>query len=162
VMSKQPPAMRAMLELRQLIGRQRRIEVMHDFRVGMAARTKLHNPGSIFLPIFLWPLLDEIVAKIRGGIATVAASTREAASKMNVLDNFLQIHMRRELTRAARNRKEIVRRLRFGVGVTQNASVLQEHFHFLRTQLQPEQSCQVLRTRDHLLLNKLVEERAKI
>jgi hypothetical protein len=47
---------------------------MHDFRVGMAARTKLHNPGSIFLPVFLWPLLDEIVAKIRGGIATVATS----------------------------------------------------------------------------------------
>ena len=46
--------------------------------------------------------------------------------------------------------------------MTQNASVLQKHFHFLRTQLQPEQSCQVLRTRDHLLLNKLVEERAKI
>ena len=67
--------MRAILELRQLIGRQRRIEVMHDFRVGMAARTKLHNPGSIFLPVFLWPLLDEIVAKIRGGIATVAAGT---------------------------------------------------------------------------------------
>ena len=81
---------------------------------------------------------------------------------MNVLDNFLQIHMRRGLTRAARNRKEIVRRLRFGVGVTQNASVLQEHFHFLRTQLQPEQSCQVLRTRDHLFLDEVVEESAKI
>ena len=46
--------------------------------------------------------------------------------------------------------------------MTQNASVLQEHFHFLRTQLQPEQSCQMLRTREHLFLDKLIEERAKI
>ena len=47
---------------------------MHDFRIGMAARAKLHDPGSIFLPIFLRPFLDEVVAKIRGGIATVATS----------------------------------------------------------------------------------------
>ena len=81
---------------------------------------------------------------------------------MNVLDDFLEIHMRRGLSRTGRNRKEIVSRLRFGVGVTQNASVLQEHFHFLRTQLQPEQSCQVLRTRDHLFLHEVIEESAKI
>ena len=46
--------------------------------------------------------------------------------------------------------------------MTQNASVLQEHFHFLRTQLQAEQSCQVLRTRDHLFLDEVVEESAKV
>ena len=70
--------------------------------------------------------------------------------------------MSRRLARTGRNRKEIVRRLRFGIGVTQNASVLQEHFHFLRTQLQPEQSCQVLRTRDHLFLHEVIEESAEI
>ena len=47
---------------------------MHDLGIGMAARTKLNDPGSIFLAIFLRPFLDEIVAKIRGGIATVATS----------------------------------------------------------------------------------------
>ena len=81
---------------------------------------------------------------------------------MNVLDDVLEIHVSRWLARTGRNRKEIVSRLRFGVGVTQNASVLQEHFHFLRTQLQPEQSCQVLRTRDHLFLDEVVEESAKV
>ena len=131
--------MRAILELRQLIGRQRRIEVMHHFRIGMAARAKLNDPGPIFLAIFLRPFLDEIVAEIGGGIAAVAAGARDAAPKMNVLDDFLQIHVRRRLARAGRNRKEILRRLRFGIGVTENAIVLQEHFHFLRTQLQPEQ-----------------------
>jgi hypothetical protein len=81
---------------------------------------------------------------------------------MNVLDDVLEIHVRPRLARTGRNRKEIVRRLRFGVSVTQNASILHEHFHFLRTQLQPEQSCQVLRTRDHLFLHEVIEERAEI
>jgi hypothetical protein len=46
--------------------------------------------------------------------------------------------------------------------VTQNASILQEHIHFLRTQLQTEQNCQVLRTRDHLLLHQVVELGAEV
>ena len=46
--------------------------------------------------------------------------------------------------------------------MTENASVLQEHLHLLRTQLQPEQNCQMLRTRDHLLLHKFIEEGAKV
>ena len=71
----------------------------------MAARAKLNDPRPILLTIFLRPFLHEIVTEIRGGIATVAAGTREAASKMNVLDNFLEVHMRRWLTRAGRNRK---------------------------------------------------------
>ena len=58
---------------------------------------------------------------------------------MNILDDLLEIHVSPWLARIGRNRKEIVNRLRFGVGVTQNAVVLQEQLHFLRTQLQPEQ-----------------------
>src|SRR5262245_41671493 len=52
------------LKLRQLIGRQRRIELMHLRGVGMAPRAKLDDPRPIFLPIFLRPFLDEIVAKV--------------------------------------------------------------------------------------------------
>ena len=71
VFVEQRPTVRAVLELRQLIGRQRRIEVVHLRRIGMAARAKLNDPSAIFLAIFLRPFLDEIVAKIGRGIAAV-------------------------------------------------------------------------------------------
>ena len=67
----QRPAVRAVFKLCQLIGRQRRIEVVHHLGIGVAARAKLNDPGAIFLAIFLRPLLDEIVAKIGRGIAAV-------------------------------------------------------------------------------------------
>ena len=67
----QRPAVWTVLELRQLIGGQRGIEVMHHLGIGVAARAKLNNPGAIFLPIFLRPFLDEIVAEISRGIAAM-------------------------------------------------------------------------------------------
>src|SRR6266542_2716739 len=93
VFLQQRPAMGAVFELRQLIGRQRGIELMHHRRIGMATCAELNDPRSIFLAIFLWPFLDEIVPKISGGIATMTARARHSASKMNVLHHFLQIHV---------------------------------------------------------------------
>ena len=92
-------AMRAVLELRQLIGRQRRIELVHEGRIGMAARAKLDDPGAILVAILLRPFLDELVTDIGGGIAAMATGTGESATKMNVLDNVLQIHVRRRMLR---------------------------------------------------------------
>lgn len=82
---------------------------MHFGGIRMATGTKLNNPSSIFLAIFFWPLLDEIVTKIGRGIATVTTGTGEAAPEMNVLDDFFQIHVRRRLACIGRNRKEILR-----------------------------------------------------
>ena len=67
--------MRAVLEFRQLIGRQRRVEVVHDGRIGVTTRAKLHDPGTIFLSIFLWPLFDESVSHLGSGIAAMTTST---------------------------------------------------------------------------------------
>ena len=97
VFLEQRPAVRAVLELRQLIGRQRGIEVVHHRRIGMAARAKLNDPGAILLAIFLRPFLDEIVAEIGRRIAAVTTGTRDAATKMNILDDFLEVHVRRRL-----------------------------------------------------------------
>ena len=63
----------------------------------MAARTELNDPGAILMPIFLRPFLHEIVAEVGGGIAAVTTGARDAAPKMNVLDDFLEIHVRRRL-----------------------------------------------------------------
>ncbi len=82
-------AMRAVLELRQLIGGQRRIELMHEGWIGMAARAELNDPLAILLAILFRPFLDESVTEISGGIAAVATGTRESATEMNVLDNLL-------------------------------------------------------------------------
>ena len=102
-------AMRAFLELRQLISWQRRVELVHDLRIGMATRTKISDPCTIFLAIFLRPFLDEIVTEIGRGIAAVATGTGKAAPKMNVFDHFLQIHVCRRLARVGRHGKEIFR-----------------------------------------------------
>jgi hypothetical protein len=71
VFVEQRPAVRAVLKLCKLIGRQRGIEVVHHLGIGVAARAKLNDPGAIFLAIFLRPFLDKIVAKIRRGITAV-------------------------------------------------------------------------------------------
>ena len=93
----QYPAMRTVLEFRQLIGRQRRIEVVHLRWIGMAPRTEFENPRPIFLAIFLRPFLHEIVTEIGCGIAAMTTRARDPAAKMNVLDYFLQFHVRRRL-----------------------------------------------------------------
>ena len=97
VFFEQGASMRTILELRQLIGRQRRIELVHLCRIGMASRTEFDNPCPIFLAIFLRPFLDEIVAKIGRRIAAVTTGAREAAPKMDVLHDFLEIHVRDRL-----------------------------------------------------------------
>jgi hypothetical protein len=108
VFLEQRPAMRAVLELRQLIGRQRGIELMHHGRIRMAARTELNDPRAILIAIFLRPFLHVIMTEIGGGIAAVTPGTRESAPKMNILDNFFQIHVRRRRARAGRDRKKIL------------------------------------------------------
>jgi hypothetical protein len=70
---------------------------MHFGGIRMAAGAKLNDPSSIFLAIFFWPFLNEIVTEIGSGIATVTAGTGEARTKMNVLDDFLEVHVRRGL-----------------------------------------------------------------
>ena len=67
---------------------------MHDSRIGMAARAKLNDPSPIFLAMLLRPFLHEIVTEISRGIAPVTTGTRYATPKMNVLNDFLQIHVR--------------------------------------------------------------------
>ena len=89
--------MRAVFELRELIGRQRGIELVHDGRIGMAARAKLHDPGAILVATFLRPFLHEIVTEIGGRIAAVTTGTGETAPKMNILDEVLQVHVRRRV-----------------------------------------------------------------
>ena len=74
VFVEQRPAVRAVLKLCKLIGRQRGIEVMHHLGIGMATRAKLNDPGAVFLAIFLRPFLDKIVAEIGRGIAAMTTS----------------------------------------------------------------------------------------
>ena len=93
VLIEQPLAVRTVLEFRQLIGRQRGIELVHQGRIGMAARAELHNPGAILFAIFLRPFLDVIMAEIGGRIAAVTTGTGDAATKMNILDDLLQVHV---------------------------------------------------------------------
>src|ERR1039457_6196074 len=84
----QSMAVWAVFELRQLIGRQRRIEIVHHGGIGMAARAELNDPGAIFLSIFLRPFFHMRVPQIGSRIATVTTGTRQAATKMNILNNF--------------------------------------------------------------------------
>ena len=70
---------------------------MHHLGIRMAARAKLNDPGTIFLAIFLRPFLDKIVAKISRGITAVTTGAGDAAPEMNVLDDFLEMHVRRRL-----------------------------------------------------------------
>ena len=44
---------------------------MHFGGIGMATRAEFDDPSSIFLAIFFWPFLDEIVTEIGRGIATI-------------------------------------------------------------------------------------------
>jgi hypothetical protein len=73
VFLQQRSAVRTILELGQLIGRQRRVEVMHPRGIRVTSRAELNHPGAVLLPIFLRPLLDEIVPKIRARIAPMTA-----------------------------------------------------------------------------------------
>ena len=70
---------------------------MHHLGIGVATRAELNDPSTIFLAIFLRPFLDKTVAEIGRGIAAVTTSAGDAAAKMNVLDDFLEIHVRRRL-----------------------------------------------------------------
>ena len=83
------PDAQAYLELRQLIGWQRWIELVHFGRIRMATRTELNDPRAIFLAIFLRPFLDMIMTKIGRRIAPMTAGARNTTSKMNVFDDFL-------------------------------------------------------------------------
>ena len=85
---------------------------MHDRWIGVTPRAELNDPCPIFLAIFLRPFLDKIVAKIGRGIAAVTTSARHTASKMNVFDDFFQVHVRRRRgMRIGRNRKQVPYRL---------------------------------------------------
>jgi hypothetical protein len=94
VFLKQCSAMRTLLEFRQLISGQRRIELMHHGRVGMAARAEFNDPCPVLLSIFLWPFLDESMSHLGSGIAAMTTGARNAAPKMNVLDDLFQVHVR--------------------------------------------------------------------
>ena len=99
----------------------------------MTACAKLDDPGAILVPTFLGPFLDELVSDVGGWIATMATGTGEAAAGMNVLDHVLETQVRRGVLRGGRDGKEVFRRLNFGVGVAQDAIVLQDELHFLRS-----------------------------
>ena len=103
-----------------------------------------------------------IVTEIGGGIAAVTTSAGNAAAKMNVLDDFFQIHVRWRPARCGGRRKKIFGGLIGRIGVTKDAIVLQHQLHFLRTQLQRQQSAQVLGSRDSFLLHGLVEHSFQI
>src|SRR5450755_3417106 len=92
---KKCPPMRTLLELRQLIGRQRGVELVHERGIGMAARAELHDPLAILLAILLRPFFHVGMTEIGGGIAAVTTGTRDSATKMNIFDDFLEVHVRR-------------------------------------------------------------------
>ena len=94
VLVQQTMTMRALFEFRQLVGREGRVEFMHYRGIGMAARTKLNHPRAILIAIFLRPFLHVSVTKIGGGIAPVTTGARDASPKVNILDDFLQVHVR--------------------------------------------------------------------
>ena len=153
---------RAVFEFRELIGGQRGIEFVHDGRIGMAARAKLHDPGAILIAALFRPFLHEIVTKISGRIAAVTTGAGKAAPKMNIFDEILQVHMRRRIVCLWAESKEVLGRLNSRIAVAKDAVVLQHELHLLRTQLQREQRRQMLRPRDKLLFHRLVEELSQI
>ena len=110
-------AVGAVLELGQLIGRQPRIELVHESRIGMTARAKLDDPGAILVATLLGPFFDELVPDVGGWIATMATGTGEAAAEMNVLDHVLETRVRRRVLRGGHEGEEIFRRLNFGISV---------------------------------------------
>ena len=95
VFLQQSPAMRTVLELRQLVGGQRGIELVHESRVGMATGAELNDPFALGLAIAFRPFFDHSMPEISGRIAAVASGTGESATEMNVLHNFFQVHVSR-------------------------------------------------------------------
>src|SRR5262245_23643511 len=70
---KEPLAMRTVFELRQLIGGQRGIEILHEAGVRMAARAERRDPIAIFVPASAGPFLNEGMLELRiGGVAPMA------------------------------------------------------------------------------------------
>ena len=104
-------AVRTFFEFRELIRRQRRIELVHFGGIGMAARTEENDPRAIFLPIFLGPFFHMIMPEISRGIAAMTTGTRNAAPKMNVLHHFLEIHVRSRRRRCRCDCEKCITRL---------------------------------------------------
>ena len=150
-------AVGAVLEFGQLIGRQPRIELVHESRIGMTARAKLDDPGAILVAALLGPFFDELVPDVGGWIATMTTGTGEAAAEMNVLDHVLETQVRRRVLRGGREGEEVFRRLNFGISVAQDAIVLQDELHLLRPQLECQERPEVLRLCDDLFLHRLGE-----
>ena len=61
----------------------------------MSARAELNDPLAILIAIFLRPFLHVVMTEIGGGIAAVTTGARDSATKMNIFDNFLKVHVRR-------------------------------------------------------------------
>src|SRR6478672_4092725 len=83
-----------LLEFRELVRRQRRVEVVHVSRIGMATRAEGHDPFTVLGAIFLRPFLDMGVSELGRRIAAVATGAGNSASEMHVFDDLLQVHVR--------------------------------------------------------------------
>ena len=82
VLHEQQLSMRAILELGQLVGRQPRIVLMHESRIGMTARAKLEDPGAILVATLIGPFFDELVPDVGGTTRLVRTIGRAKAKEL--------------------------------------------------------------------------------
>jgi len=152
-------AVGAVLVLHQLIGGQGGIKPVHERRVGMAAGAERKHPTTIFVTATAGPFLDKGMFKfVAGGIATVAAGTRQSATKMNIIDQLPQVQVAGRTAGYRGKGKKRFGLLDFGIGVTQDAIILQKNLHLLRTQRQRQDETEVVSTRDDLRLRCVTEK----
>src|SRR6266702_3178096 len=80
-------SVRAVFVLRQLVGGQGGIKLVHERRVGMAAGAERNNPPAILVTASAGPFLDKgMFELVVGRIPAVATGTGESATKMDVIN----------------------------------------------------------------------------
>ena len=145
-------AVRALLEFRELIGRQRRIELVHRRRIGMTTRAKLHDPCAILL-LDLSPAIpsrdrdpdqrpdrrrDNRRRKCRAGNERPRPPASDPCGMA---------------TRLGIGREKRIGGMVGGIAVAKDAIVLQNTSIFCGRNCSAEQNRQVLRARDRFLFH---------
>jgi hypothetical protein len=76
---------------------------------------------------------------------------------MNVLHHILKAEVGRRFLRRRGKGEEIFGGLNFGIGVAEDAIVLEDQLHFLRAKLESEKGSEMFRLGDALLFHRLGE-----
>src|SRR2546429_173903 len=85
-------AVRAFLVLRQLVGGQSGIKLVHERRIGMAAGAERKNPATVLVTARARPFLDKRMFElVTGRITTMATGAGQPATKMNIIHQIAQI-----------------------------------------------------------------------